>query len=98
MTDRQTWYRETYLTSRYWKWMRKKIARRAGWMCEVKGCRKHGPALNAHHTVYRLFFEWVAPWELVYLCPRHHADTHAGITLTLRRKFLFWNKRLKPKR
>jgi len=85
ITPRQKWYRENYLQSKYWHWVHRLIAERANYQCEVLGCRKKGRGLNAHHTVYHLYFEWLAPWLLVYLCADHHSDTHAGKRLRIRR-------------
>jgi len=94
-TARQEWYREKYLKSRYWKWVRRLIGERADWRCEVLGCRRVGWALNAHHTTYAvMFFEWLFPWTLIYLCPDHHADTHAGKRLRITRGL--WGRWLKP--
>ena len=85
---RRNWYRNNYLNSRYWKWARKIIARRAGYRCEVRGCDRTGRNLNAHHTTYSvIFLEWLVPFTMVYLCPVHHSDTHSGKPLRLRRWF-----------
>lgn len=85
-TARRAWYREQYLNSRYWRWVRRIIARRAKRTCEVQGCKKQGWNLNAHHTTHRiLYLEWAVPWKLVYLCPTHHGMTHGGQWLRLRR-------------
>jgi len=97
ITPKQKKYREWYVHTKYWKWMRMKVAERADFQCQVKGCKRVGPGLNAHHTTYYvfginvLFLEWLFFWIMVYLCPEHHARTHSHHSLTLRN-----GKRLKP--
>lgn len=84
-TFRQWTYRNLYLRSPYWKWIRTIIGRRAGWKCEVQGCHQWGHNLDCHHTTYKvMWFEWLFPCFLVYLCREHHNATHNGETLTLR--------------
>lgn len=92
--NRQQWYREVFLKSRYWKWVRRLVAQRAHLCCEVHGCPRRGWGLNAHHKRYRLYLEWLFLGDLVYLCPDHHAQTHSGRTLWLKPKFLFRRKLL----
>ena len=90
--DLRRWvYRNIYLHTPYWHWLRRKVAKRARLQCEVRGCPRCGWKLNAHHTTYKtpwgtsiLFWEWLFMRKMVYLCPEHHANTHAGIRLPLR--------------
>lgn len=83
MTLRQWSYRNIYLHSSYWSWLRGVVGRRAHWQCEVGGCGAHGHNLNCHHTVYHLFREWLHISDMIYLCPHHHAQTHGGWRLRL---------------
>jgi hypothetical protein len=86
MTLRQWVYRSLYLKSAYWKAIRRRVARRAEYHCEVRGCRATAANLDAHHTTYSILgFEWLFLWKLVYLCRSHHNQTHAGIDLKLKR-------------
>lgn len=92
MTTRQWVYRNLYLQSPYWKWVRQIVGRRANWHCEVRGCNRFGHNLDCHHVTYKiLYFEWLFPWKLKYLCRAHHNSTHRGETLILRGR-----RKLKP--
>ena len=85
VTLRQWLYRNVYLKSPYWKEIRRRVARRAGFVCEVKGCRAQAANLDAHHTTYDVMgFEWLFIWTLVYLCRYHHNMTHKGFPLDLK--------------
>ena len=86
LTARQWMYRNIYLRSPYWRWVRRQVARRAGYACQVRGCRIVGHNLDAHHTVYVLWLEWL-PWnwrKMEYLCRFHHNKTHRGMALELK--------------
>jgi hypothetical protein len=78
-------YRNVYLKTPYWKWMRRRVAKRAEYRCQVKGCTRIGANLDAHHTTYRVLgMEWLFPRAMVYLCRNHHNDTHRGFALWLK--------------
>ena len=86
LTFRQWFYRNVYLKSRYWKAIRRRVARRAEFKCEIRGCKAIGAHLDAHHTTYKILgWEWLFIWKLSYLCRFHHEQTHKGFTLRLKR-------------
>lgn len=86
MTLRQWLYRNVYLKSRYWKSIRRRVAKRAGYICEVKGCRAQAANLDAHHTSYSVLgFEWLFIWTLIYMCRYHHVMVHKGMSFALKR-------------
>lgn len=85
MSFRKWFYRNVYLHTPYWHWLRVKVGERSNFKCEVDGCRVVGHNLNAHHTTYNhLWFEWLFLWQMVWLCPPHHSMTHGGATLKYR--------------
>ena len=86
MSFRKWFYRNIFLRSAYWKAIRRRVARRADYTCEVVGCRAQAANLDAHHVSYDiLFFEWIFIWRLIYLCRYHHEGTHHGVALRLKR-------------
>lgn len=85
MTLRRWLYWNVYLKTPYWKAIRRKIGTRANWTCESKGCQMEAHNLDCHHVTYRvLWFEWLFPWLVIYLCRYHHNMTHNGLNLTLK--------------
>lgn len=84
MTFRKWFYNHVYLRTPYWKAIRKEVGARAGWFCQARKCGLSGYGLEVHHTTYRiLWFEWLFPDKLVYLCRKHHQMTHDGHVLVL---------------
>jgi hypothetical protein len=77
-------YRRVYLHTPYWRAIRRAVGRRAGWRCQVAGCKASGEHLNAHHITYRWWLEWLNLRDLVWLCATHHAKKHAGWVLYLK--------------
>lgn len=60
------------------------MGERAGWFCQVRKCGVSGHNLDCHHTTYAIMWlEWLFPRKLVYLCRKHHQDTHSGRLLIL---------------
>lgn len=84
LTFRQWFHRNVYLQTPYWKWVRRGVARRAGYMCQARGCTQRGPHLDAHHVTYHPWLEWLMPWTMLYLCRFHHNETHRGFSLWLK--------------
>ena len=92
MSFRQWAYRNLYLRSPYWRWLRRQVGSRVGWFCQARGCGVSGHNLDCHHTTYSIMWmEWMFPWLMIYLCREHHTATHSGQVLILRD-----GKRLKP--
>jgi hypothetical protein len=72
-----------YLKTDHWQQMREKVGERAGWVCEVYGCRNYGKGLNIHHLNYaRVGHEKMS--DLVCVCQFHHKRIHSGES--------FWSK------
>ena len=78
-------YRNIYLRTPYWRWIRKQVAERADYKCQAVNCLDFGKTMDAHHTTYRIMlFEWLFLKKMVYLCRFHHNITHNHQTIVLR--------------
>src|SRR5258708_30042985 len=74
-TDRQQWYRNEYLKSRWWKTLRKKVIEKYGYICAIDGCGRNGK-LYPHHLTYKRIKTPQEIYDLVPLCWFHHFLCH----------------------
>lgn len=71
----QVWYRQVYLRSRHWRWIKARKFKEQK-RCEVCGEKRH---LDVHHASYsNLWHESLR--ELIVLCRPCHAREHSNIS------------------
>lgn len=91
-TWKRFWYRRIYLRSKHWRRLRAKVAQRAGYTCERKGCIAYGDNLDVHHKTYeRIGHERLD--DLVYLCRPDHRWVESGHWIVLKSGQLLDGKR-----
>lgn len=70
------WYRNVYLRTPHWRFVRRVKLFLAGHKCQHCNERRR---LDIHHKSYEhIWLEELFPWELEVLCRYHHSMKHNG--------------------